>query len=63
MIAVVRMRWCPATRAYVDRRTAERLSKKDIICCLKGYIAREVYRAIQADLSNVQDRPPAQPAP
>jgi transposase len=31
MIAVVRIRWCPATRAYVQRRTAQGMSKKDII--------------------------------
>jgi transposase len=34
-IVVVRMRWHPATVAYVERRTAEGLSKKDIIRCLK----------------------------
>ena len=33
----------PATRAYVDRRTTEGLSKKEIIRCLKRYVAREVY--------------------
>jgi len=33
----------PATRAYVVRRTAEGLSKKEIIRCLKRYVAREVY--------------------
>jgi hypothetical protein len=33
----------PPTRAYVARRTAEGLSKKEIIRCLKRYIAREVY--------------------
>ena len=33
----------PATRAYVQRRTAEGLSKKEIIRCLKRYVAREVY--------------------
>lgn len=41
---VVRMRWHPPTIAYVDRRTAEGLSKKEIIRCLKRYVAREVYR-------------------
>jgi hypothetical protein len=30
-------------RAYVQRRTAEGLSKKDVIRCLKRYVAREVY--------------------
>jgi transposase len=33
----------PPTRAYVDRRTKEGLSKKEIIRCLKRYVAREVY--------------------
>jgi hypothetical protein len=31
------------TIAYVERRTAEGLSKKEIIRCLKRYVAREVY--------------------
>ena len=33
----------PATRAYVTRRTKEGLTKKEIIRCLKRYVAREVY--------------------
>lgn len=41
MIAVVRMRFCPQTRAYVERRTKEGLSKRDILRCLKRYIARQ----------------------
>ena len=40
---VVRMRWHPPTIAYVERRTAEGLSKKDIIRCLKRFLAREVF--------------------
>jgi transposase len=40
---VVRMRWHPPTIAYVERRTAEGLSKKEIIRCLKRYLAREIY--------------------
>jgi transposase len=42
-IVITRMSTHPATRAYVQRRTAEGLSKKDIIRCLKRYVAREVY--------------------
>jgi hypothetical protein len=34
------------TRAYVARRTAEGLSKKEIIRCLKRYIARELYKIL-----------------
>jgi hypothetical protein len=33
----------PRTRAYVQRRTDEGLSKLEIIRCLKRYVAREVY--------------------
>ena len=44
--AVGRMGWDPRTRAYVARRTAEGLSKPEIIRCLKRYLARELYRAL-----------------
>lgn len=39
---IVRMRYCTKTRAYVERRTAEGLSKMEIIRCLKRYLARDV---------------------
>jgi transposase len=42
-IIITRMSSHPPTRAYVDRRTKEGLSKKEIIRCLKRYAAREVY--------------------
>jgi transposase len=42
-IALVRMRCQPPTRAYVERRTNQGLSKLDIMRCLKRYIAREAY--------------------
>ena len=38
----------PPTRAYVERRTAEGLSKKEIMRCLKRYVARELFPLIQA---------------
>jgi transposase len=47
-IVITRMGSDPATRAYVGRRTAEGLSKKEIIRCLKRYVAREVYRHLRA---------------
>jgi transposase len=49
-IALCRMRSEPRTRAYIQRRTQQGLSKKDILRCLKRYIAREVHTAILADL-------------
>jgi transposase len=42
-IVITRMSSHPPTRAYVNRRTKEGLSKKEIIRCLKRYVAREVY--------------------
>jgi transposase len=38
-----RLRWDARTRSYMQRRTTEGLSKKDIIRCLKRLIARELY--------------------
>ena len=45
-IALVRMRSHPPTRAYVARRTTEGLSKREIMRCLKRYIARELYHQL-----------------
>jgi transposase len=42
-IVITRMSSHPPTRAYVDRRSKQGLSKKEIIRCLKRYAAREVY--------------------
>lgn len=49
-VAMVRMRSDPKTQVYVDRRTAEGKSSKEICRCLKRYIARELYPLILADL-------------
>jgi len=46
MVALGRMSRDERTRTYVARRTAEGKSKKEIIRCLKRYIAREVYRIL-----------------
>ena len=45
-IVLCRLRWDPRTRAYAQRRTAEGMSRKEIIRCLKRYVAREVYTAL-----------------
>ena len=39
---IVRMQFHQPTLAYVERRTAEGLSKREIIRCLKRYVIREV---------------------
>jgi transposase len=45
-IVLCRLRWDPRTRDYMQRRTKEGLSKKEIIRCLKRYVARELYQII-----------------
>jgi len=45
-IAMVRLTCDPATRAYAQRRRAEGKSPREIIRCLKRYIAREIYRLL-----------------
>jgi hypothetical protein len=46
-IVTTRMSAHAPTRAYVERRSEQGLSKKEIIRCLKRYIAREVYRHLR----------------
>jgi len=46
-IVIVTMSSHPATRADADRPSEERLSEKEIIRCLKRYVAREVYRQLR----------------
>ena len=43
-----RLRWHQPTKDYVARRTTEDLSKKEIIRCLKRYVAREVFHVLVA---------------
>jgi transposase len=43
-IVLVRMGKDPRTRRYVERRTTEGKSKREIMRCLKRYVAREIYR-------------------
>lgn len=53
-IAMTRLTCDERTRNYVRRRTAEGMSKREILRCLKRYIAREVFRALPKP---VVDRP------
>ena len=49
-IAMVRMRSEPRTRAYVEKRSTEGLSNKEIHRCVNRYVVRELYPYILADL-------------
>ena len=42
-IVVVRLCYDPKTQAYMRRRTAKGMSKREFIHCLKPFVAREVY--------------------
>lgn len=44
MAVVTRMRMDPRTRTYVERRTTEGRTLREIRRCLKRYLAREIYR-------------------
>jgi transposase len=46
VVALCRMSRDERTRTYVAKRTAEGNTKKEIIRCLKRYIAREIYRVL-----------------
>ena len=46
---IVRMRFHQPTMDYVNRRTADGLGKREIIRCLKRFLAREVYQHMMTD--------------
>ena len=45
---IVRMRFHQPTIDYVARRTTEGKTKREIIRCLKRYLAREIYHTLTA---------------
>ncbi|MFF7988142.1 IS110 family transposase [Streptomyces sp. NPDC007901] len=45
-IVLSRLRWDDRTQDYVRRRLAEGKTRREIIRCLKRYVAREIYRLI-----------------
>jgi len=49
VIVLVRLARDPRTRRYVERRTGEGLTKKEVIRCLKRYVAREIYKILIAE--------------
>ena len=51
-VVIVRLRWHAPTIAYMTRRTANGLSKKDVIRCLKRFVARELYQLLPAISKN-----------
>jgi transposase len=58
-VAMSRRRWYAPTIAYAARRSAEGLSKRDILRCLKRFIARDIYHSLIADPAARAHRPEA----
>ena len=46
---IVRMQFHTPTLTYVERRTAEGRPKREIIRCLKRFLAREIFHRVMAD--------------
>lgn len=46
-IVITRSRIDPATRNYIERRTAEGKTPAEIRRCLKRYVAREIFRLLE----------------
>ncbi|MEV0597667.1 IS110 family transposase [Nonomuraea cavernae] len=55
-IVLTRLRWDDRTRQYLQRRTTEGKTRREVIRCLKRYVAREVYSIIKKATA---DHPPA----
>jgi transposase len=47
-ITLSRLRWDTRTQAYLQRRLKEGKTRREIIRCIKRYIAREVFRLLRA---------------
>jgi hypothetical protein len=64
-VVVTRLRIDDRTKNYLTRRTAEGKTKKEIIRCLKRYVAREIYRVLiktaQSRGTAIPTRKPADP--
>ena len=53
IVAVNRMRCHPPTQAYVRRRLAQGKTERDIRRCIKRYLARHLYRALNNQMNQV----------
>jgi len=59
-VVLVRLSHDLRTREYMHRRTAEGMSKTEVIRCLKRYVVREVYSALKvpSKMPNIEPRHP-----
>ncbi|WP_370270324.1 transposase [Streptomyces sp. V4I8] len=59
-IILSRLRWDHRTQNYLQRRLTEGKTRREIIRCLKRYIAREIYRLIVPTRQATDHPAPAQ---
>jgi transposase len=55
VIALTRLRDDPRTRSYAERRTKQGKTTKDIMRCVKRYLARELLPLLKADLQDASE--------
>lgn len=55
-VVIVRLKWHEPTRAYMARRTAEGRTKKDVVRCLKRYVARELFRLLPRQVERADEK-------
>jgi transposase len=48
VVVLTRLRYDPTTRAYAQRRRAEGKTNREIRRCLARYVARQLYRLLDA---------------
>jgi len=53
-IVIVRLRYHQPTRDYMTKRTAQGHTKKEVIRCLKRYLARDIWRQLTKHQTNQQ---------
>ena len=56
---IVRMQYHQPTQDYVVRRTSDGRTKREIIRCLKRFLAREIYQRVMTDFRVRLDVPHA----
>ena len=54
-IVMARLRWHPATKAYMAKRRLEGKSKAEVVRCLKRYVAREIYAVLTSGTPHQAD--------
>ena len=63
MIAITRARRDPATRAYLERKTAEGKTRPEAVRCLKRHLARRFHRLLTQPHATADHQPTAAGAP